>query len=232
MLEKNLKLLSELFKNKTPIYIVGGFIRDKLLSINSSDIDLCSNLNLSELENILKNSNFKLKIKNIKLGTAIIYNNEISFEYSVFRREIYSNNKQGKHNPEKIEFITELKEDALRRDFTINSLYYDICSNKLIDIFNARKDINNKLLRTVTTKTLNYDGERILRLIRFACELNFKIEEKTLISAQANAQNVFLLSKNKLEKFVNIFKTYSEEKKLKVTKLLNLFNLQQISKLI
>ena len=232
MLSNNLISLSELFKNVSPLYIVGGFIRDKLLNKNSLDIDLCSALTLYEVENVLKDSNFKLKIKNKTFGTASIYNDEVNFEYSVFRKDTYSSKNAGRHSPKKVEFVDSLKVDAQRRDFTINSIYYNLCTGELIDLFNAKNDIECKKLKMVTPTTLNYDGERILRLVRFVAELNFSIDNKTLNSAKQNAKNVLELSKTCISKFLNHTKTYSKEQQEKAKKLLDELDLSDIGKLI
>ena len=76
-------------------------------------------------------------------------------------------------------------EDAKRRDFTVNALYYDISKDEILDFYTGVADIHSKLLRTVETpeEVLSKDGVRILRLFRFQSELGFKIEKNTLETA-------------------------------------------------
>ncbi len=232
MLEEHLLILSEIFRTSSPLYVVGGYIRDKLLNKSATDVDLCSALSLKEVEELLINTPYNLKIKNKSFGTAIIYNKEINFEYSVFRKEIYSQNKQGKHSPKIVEFVKDINIDAMRRDFTINSIYYNLDTGETIDIFNGKNDIKNQTLKMVTPTTLDYDGERILRLARFMTELNFNIDDVTYKSAKNNAKNVLLLSEASILKFTNSIKHYSTSKKNKIKNFLKSLNLDTISKQI
>ncbi len=232
MIKENLEKLSNLFSLQCPLYIVGGFVRDKLLGLNPTDVDLCSKLTLEEVEELLKGSSFKINIKNKALGTATIYNNEISFEYSVFRCEEYREEKAGRHSPSRVHFVDTLQVDATRRDFTINTMYYNLNTNELIDLYDAKNDLNQKLLKMVTPTTLNYDGERILRLIKFASLLSFKIEEQTRASAKANANKVNDLSENVKKKFLNIINGYSLQQKQIAKNYLLDFNLNDLADLV
>lgn len=175
---KNLKDLTNLFPCE--LYLVGGYVRNQLMGINNDDMDICSKLTLEELENILKNSKFDLKIKSKSLGSALISCGEENYEYTTLRKDVYPDN--GQHSPDEVIFIDDIKEDAKRRDFTCNALYYDIKNDKLYDFYNGVEDIRKKVLKTVETadEVLCHDGVRILRLFRFQCELNFKIDKKTL----------------------------------------------------
>lgn len=183
-----LKSLAEIFPE--PLYIVGGYIRNTILGLKNEDIDICSSLTIDELENLLHGSKYSVKIKSKVLGSALISIGEKSYEYTCFRRDIYPNN--GNHMPDKVEFIRDIEEDAKRRDFTCNALYYDIKGDKLLDFYNGVEDIKRKILRTVETPdyVLSHDGVRILRLFRFECELNFKIEKHTYQTALKYSQNL------------------------------------------
>lgn len=173
-----------------PLYIVGGYLRNSLLSIEKEDIDICSSLVLEELEKLLKDSSYKIKVKSKALGSATIFDGEKSYEYTCFRRDTYP--KNGSHFPESVEFIDDVKEDAKRRDFTCNALYYDIKNDKLLDFYGGVEDIRRKILRTVETpeQVLSCDGVRILRMFRFECELNFKIEKHTYQTALKYSGNL------------------------------------------
>ena len=183
-----LKTLSDIFPE--PLYIVGGYVRNSIMGLKKEDIDICSSLTVEEVENALKDSDFSVKVKSKVLGSALIINGKDSFEYTCFRRDTYSDN--GSHLPEKVEFIRDIQEDAKRRDFTCNALYYDIKNDKIIDFYNGIEDINKKLLRTVETpeEVLSHDGVRLLRMFRFECELNFKIEKHTYQTALKYSQNL------------------------------------------
>lgn len=172
------------------LYIVGGYIRNKIMEIKGEDIDICSRLTLEEIENLLEGSEFSVKVKSKTLGSAVISCGEEKFEYTTFRKDYYPEN--GEHTPEKVVFIEDVKEDAKRRDFTCNALYYDIKNDQLIDFYNGVEDINKRILRTVETpeEVLSHDGVRILRLFRFQCELNFKIDKATLEAAYKYKTNL------------------------------------------
>ncbi len=185
---KSLTKLAQMFD--TELYVVGGFIRNQLLGIKNDDIDICSSLTLNEVEKIVKGSGFEFKIKSKFLGTATIGIGNEKYEYTTFRKEFYPNN--GKHSPERVEFISSIEEDAKRRDFTCNALYYDIKNDKMIDFFNGKKDIEKRILRAVydCDEVFCHDGVRILRLFRFQSELNFKIDKATLESAYKYKENL------------------------------------------
>ena len=173
-----------------PLYVVGGYIRNFLLGIEKEDIDICSQLLPEEVVKELKGSEFKVKIKSKSLGSALISIGSMTFEYTTFRRDIYPSG--GRHMPDKVEFVSSPEEDAKCRDFTCNALYYDILNDKILDFYGGASDIKKKILRTVETpdKVLCHDGVRILRLFRFECELNFKIEKSTLQEAVKNSENL------------------------------------------
>ena len=185
-----------------PLYVVGGYIRNFLLGIEKEDIDICSQLLPEEVAKELKGSEYKVKIKSKILGSALISIGSMTFEYTTFRRDIYPSG--GNHMPDKVEFVSSPEEDAKRRDFTCNALYYDILNDKILDFYGGASDIKKKILRTVETpdKVLCHDGVRILRLFRFECELNLKLKSrpckrrlntvKTCATSQANEQSMKL----------------------------------------
>lgn len=185
---ENLKNLSQLFPCQ--LYLVGGYIRNQLMGIVNDDMDICSPLTLDELEEILKDTKFDFKIKSKVLGSALITCGDEKYEYTTFRKDIYPNN--GQHTPEEVIFIDDIREDAKRRDFTCNAIYYDIKNDKIIDFYNGVEDIRRRVLKTVETpdEVLCHDGVRILRLFRFQCELNFKIDKKTLDAVNKYKNNL------------------------------------------
>jgi len=166
-----LSLLKKINENGFISYIVGGFPRDMYLGINSIDIDICTNATPMQLKEIFSNS----IISNEKYGSVTVIENKIHFEITTFRKEIeYQNNRV----PSKFYYIDTLNEDIKRRDFTINTLCID-SEGKLIDLINAKEDLDNKLIRMVGNpdKKLKQDSLRILRAIRFATLLNFRLDD-------------------------------------------------------
>lgn len=186
-ISENLKSLA---KKLPEIYVVGGYVRNKILGVEDTDIDLCGPMTIDELEEMLPKTKFSLKVKSKSLGSAMIVCGDECYEYTTFRKDTYA--EGGNHLPTRVEFVNDVNEDAKRRDFTCNALYYDIKNDKLLDFYNGIDDIKNRVLRTVETpdEVLSHDGLRILRLFRFQCELNFKIDKDTLAAAYKYKNNL------------------------------------------
>lgn len=173
MYKKALEVLNILANNGYVAYIVGGYPRDYLLNIKSTDIDICTNAKPVELSAIFDTD----KINDIGYGAIKIIYKNYRFDITTFRKDIkYEDNRR----PIKIKYINDLKKDLLRRDFTINTLCIDKDGN-LIDLLNAKGDIDNKIIKTVGNPRyrIKEDSLRILRAIRFASILDFDIDIKT-----------------------------------------------------
>lgn len=172
------------------IYLVGGAVRNLLLKKEINNFDLTTNATPQEIlkmfpdafyHNVYGTVSVPLKTKNL---TTIL-------EITPFRKE---ENYQDFRHPEKIKWAKTLKEDLSRRDFTINAIAYD--GKKLIDPFSGRKDLENKLIKTVgdPDKRFTEDALRLIRAIRFASQLGFLIEEKTRKSIEKNAHLITKIS--------------------------------------
>ena len=169
MLEESLKLLRQFTNHSYKAYIVGGFVRDYLLGIKSTDIDINTNATPKEIKEIFVDSCLPTE----DYGSVTVMIKGIRFEITTFRKEIeYINNRK----PVEIQYIDDLYEDLLRRDFTINTLCMDE-NGKIIDYLHGREDLNNKVIRCVgdAYEKLNEDSLRILRAIRFSTILDFKL---------------------------------------------------------
>lgn len=178
---ENLNKLSELLDGK--LYIVGGYVRNSLMNISCDDIDICSPFTPEETMARCNAGGFKCKMVNEKLGTLLItsYDGE-KYEYTPFRSENYV---RGNHSPEDVKFVDDILVDAKRRDFTINCIYYNVASGKIFDPYHGVDDLNKSVIKCVETPLFVFssDGLRILRLVRLACELGFKIDTKTFKTA-------------------------------------------------
>lgn len=189
--------LAKIFKeNKEKLYLVGGYVRNKLLNIPDSynlDIDICSSALPEKIIKILSNTDFSVEYMNKELGVLEI-KNKIRVEHATFREEIYPFN--GVHIPNNIKFIKDIKKDAERRDFKCNAVYYDILEDEFIDPLGGLKDIENKIIQTTLSpkEVFKNDGERILRMVRFACSLGFDIEQETLKEAANNIDKLKFIS--------------------------------------
>ncbi|MGN1201190.1 MAG: hypothetical protein ACI4R8_02880 [Candidatus Caccovivens sp.] len=224
----NLKKLSKFFPEN--LYVVGGYVRNKLLGIESGDVDLSSSVNIEEVSKRLEGSEFSVKIKSLKCGSLLICKDDESYEYTAFRKDVYETD--GSHMPIRVERTDKIEEDAQRRDFSVNAMYYNINKDEIVDLHHGIIDLTDKILKAINEDVLKFDGERVLRMVRIAGELNFKIDKSTLHSAQKYASNVEALSGerkyNELEKILYCDKRYQLNKKtgFKIAlKLLNVLNI-------
>lgn len=167
-----IKLLKMINDAGFQAYIVGGYPRDLYLNRPSIDVDICTSATPKDLKNIFGN----IMLPNVQYGSVTVIKNKVRFEITTFRKEIkYENNRV----PVKFKYIDDLLEDLKRRDFTINTLCMD-SEGSTIDLLDSKKDLDNKIIRMVGSPRvkLKEDSLRILRAIRFATILDFKLDEE------------------------------------------------------
>ncbi len=178
-------------------YVIGGFVRDFLLQRDfKKDIDVVavgSGIKLAlKVSELLPN---KPKVQVFKnYGTAMLRYKEIDIEFVGARKESYTEESR---NPT-VENGT-LKDDQNRRDFTINALAFSLNPanyGELIDPFNGLEDLENKIIKTPLNPDITYSDDplRMLRGIRFATQLNFTIEEKSLQAIAENKDRIKIIS--------------------------------------
>ena len=163
----------------------------------SEDIDLGAAISPEELATYLGAHNFNVSAEYKRTGTLVFSDGERKYEYTAFRKESYVG---GEHVP----FITQptdsLEEDALRRDFKCNAIYYDLKNQKYEDPLDGINDVKHKVIDTVTTpyKVFANDGLRLMRLARFSGELNFKPTNEVLVYASKFAKNIKEISNERI----------------------------------
>lgn len=175
MINNNVKdIIRILNDNGYVAYVVGGAVRNMLLGLKVYDYDIATNATPTQIQMLP----FEINPSGIKHGSVVInYKNEC-YEVTTFRVE-------GEYfdyrHPEKITYSLSVKEDAARRDFTINGLYYDPLKDKIIDFYNGKEDLENRILRTIgpAYQRFEEDALRIIRGLRFASTLSLRIEEET-----------------------------------------------------
>lgn len=175
----------------SPLYVVGGTVRNAILGVQGlTDIDLCGCYRIEELEPILTLNGFSIVATYKRTGTVVFFKNGFKYEYTTLRQEEYADG--GSYKPVTVTFIDNVKKDAERRDFKCNAVYYDIKTEEVIDPLGGVRDIENKVLDTVITpeKVFKCDGLRLLRLARFAGELNFKPTDEVLSKALRFSDNI------------------------------------------
>ena len=168
-------------KNKK-LYIVGGAVRDFFMNIKPHDFDMVTDAKPEEVVDILKN--YRTGIQGAHFGVVRVYTESepLGYEIASYRIDL-SKGRNTKGNDQKVEIGNHvtIKDDTMRRDITINALFYDIGTGEIVDIVGGRKDINNKIIRAVgePLKRIEEDRLRILRFLRFAATTNSKIDKKT-----------------------------------------------------
>jgi tRNA nucleotidyltransferase (CCA-adding enzyme) len=169
--------------NGKDLFVVGGSVRDFLQGKTPHDYDLVTNALPEESKKILKTMNVSDE-QGKKFGVLRIYTKyePLGYEVASYRKDI-SGGRDNKGENQKVEMGHHLtiEDDCLRRDFTMNSLYYDINKKKIIDLVGGIEDIKNGIIRAVgePSERFSEDRLRLLRACRFASRGSFKIDKKT-----------------------------------------------------
>lgn len=182
-------------------YVIGGYVRDYILQRGTAkDIDIVavgSGIELAkEVSKLLPN---KPKVQVFKTyGTAMLRTDDIEIEFVGARKESYAENSR---NPV-VENGT-LEDDQNRRDFTINALALNLSQEhfgELLDPFSGVDDMKSKLIRTPLNPDITYSDDplRMMRAIRFATQLNFKIEEESLQAITRNKERITIITKERI----------------------------------
>lgn len=194
-LPQNVKFtLDTLIKNGHKAYIVGGCVRDLLCGKTPHDYDITTSALPCDIQNLFK----KTVATGLKHGTVTVIADGEPIEITTFRTEsAYSDNR----HPEKVNFVTDVKYDLARRDFTVNAMCYNDYEG-LIDLYGGQEDIKSRTLEAVGNPKTRFceDALRILRLFRFAATLDFSIENQTLNDA---LQKAYLLKNISAERILS-----------------------------
>jgi len=185
-------IIDTLYKNDFEAFIVGGCVRDFLLSINPKDFDITTSANPEQILKLFD----KTVPTGLAHGTVTVVLNKENFEVTTYRKDgEYLDNRK----PSSVEFVSNIKEDLSRRDFTVNALAFND-KNGIIDYFNGISDLNNKILRAVGDADTRFkeDALRMLRAIRFSAQLDFDIEPNTLKAIIDNKDLINNISKERI----------------------------------
>jgi len=187
-----LKMKEFSIERNISIYLVGGYIRDKILRKKSNDIDFVMEEDALKIaEEFAKKYRFPQPVFYGRFGTAMIEINGIKLEFATARKESYPEDSRKPF----VERAT-IYQDLERRDFTINAIAKNLITEEIIDPFEGINDIKRKIIRTPVDpdRTFFDDPLRILRGIRFATKLKFEIEEKTLEGMKKNRERIKIVS--------------------------------------
>jgi len=176
--EPALKVLYRLSKSGFRACLVGGGVRDLLLGIEPKDFDVATDATPEQVRELFKNSRIigrRFRLVHIRFGRDII-------EVATFRGHDEDSARTELDTEGRIlrdNTFGEIEEDAIRRDFTANALYYDIRDYSVLDYVGGLRDIEERSLRLIGDPSVRYqeDPVRMLRAVRFAAKLDFSIEE-------------------------------------------------------
>lgn len=170
----------------------GGCVRDYLLGSAPTDYDIATSANPDQVEKLFK----KTIPVGRQFGVILVLLDGFQFEVATFRTE---GGYQDGRRPGFIHF-SNAKEDASRRDFTVNGLFYDPLQKKVLDYVEGEKDLKNQVLRCIGDPALRFDEDklRLLRAIRFAARLGFKIDAATWVEIKKRATQIGVVSKERV----------------------------------
>ena len=175
-------------------YIVGGSLRDMLLSQKPHDFDLASSAEPLRVCEIF--SDMHVIKTGLAHGTVTVMSKGNPIEITTFRVD---GEYRDMRRPESVIFTRRIEDDLSRRDFTVNAMAYNE-TDGLIDLFCGKEDLENKVIRTVGDpyERFSEDALRIMRAFRFSAQLGFEIENKTLEAAGALAERLSLIAKERI----------------------------------
>lgn len=168
-----LSIVNQLRKQGFEALFAGGCVRDMLLARQPKDYDVVTN---ALPQQVMKQFRRTLKV-GAQFGVVIVLVDDQQVEVATFRSDV--GHADGRH-PDKVEFVSA-KEDALRRDFTVNGMFYNPITREVLDYVSGKKDLQRRVLRTIgkADERFGEDYLRMLRVLRFAVQLDFRIEPAT-----------------------------------------------------
>lgn len=191
-------------------YAVGGCIRDSILKRSPEDWDITTSATPYQVKELFE----RIIDTGIQHGTVTVLLGKEGFEVTTYRVDgEYEDNR----HPKQVEFTNQLLEDLKRRDFTINAMAYNEIDG-LVDAFNGLSDLKEKKVRCVGSARERFDEDalRILRAIRFSAQLDFSIEEDTILAVKEKAENLKNISAERIREELNKLLLSDHPKKLLV----------------
>jgi len=176
--------------------LVGGVVRDTLLGLPTKDIDIATDFTPLQVTSVLEAHGVKVIPTGIKFGTVSALINKEIFEITTLRKDLSCD---GRHAH--VEYSNDFKEDAARRDFTINALSYCPIKHEIYDYFGGIDDLNNRKVIFIgaADERIREDYLRILRFFRFSCKYAKEIDEAALGACASFKDKLKLLSAERIK---------------------------------
>lgn len=192
-----IKIVKELQGAGFEAYFAGGYVRDMLLGIESKDIDIVTSATPDQVEKIFT----KTVPIGKQFGIILVVLDKEKYEVATFRKE---SDYLDKRRPSKVTF-SDAKTDATRRDFTINSIFFDPISKKVIDFVSGAEDVKRKTIRFIGNPEarISEDNLRLVRAIRLKITLGFQYAPDTFEAVRKNAELVKNVSAERLRDELN-----------------------------
>ncbi|HKQ50265.1 MAG TPA: CCA tRNA nucleotidyltransferase [Phycisphaerae bacterium] len=170
----------------------GGCVRDMVMKKQPSDYDVATSAEPREVVRLFR----RTQQVGAKFGVVLVRIGRHAIEVATFRRDV--NYQDGRH-PTAVQF-TDAREDAIRRDFTINGMFYDPIKREVVDYVEGRADLKKKVVRAIGDPAQRFaeDHLRLLRAIRFAGRLDFEIDPATWAAIRANAPKIIDISPERI----------------------------------
>lgn len=183
-----LAIIEKLFSMGYPTVIAGGSVRDSLLGLPAKDLDIAT----AAPPDVVERAFPKTLAVGKAFGTIVVLAEGLQFEVTTFRSD--GEYKNGRH-PESVTF-TDMEEDAKRRDFTVNALFYDPLNETVIDFVGGMEDLKHKRLQAVGDAEVRFteDRLRMLRAVRFVGQLGFQLDESSMTAIQKLHQSLATVS--------------------------------------
>ena len=191
------------------LYLVGGTVRDILLNIPLTDMDAVTDATPEEMKSFI-DGDFTFA----KMGSVKVKFNNVKFDITTLRKEM---NYEDHRHPGIVEFVKNIQEDYVRRDFTVNAMYMDD-TFKLYDFAGGKEDLQNRILRMVgdPLKRLKEDPLRIIRCLRFSLTYQLIIEPSLENALMLSIKFLDSLSKDKIKMELKKFDLSQKEQMIEI----------------
>ena len=186
------RVIEQLHAHGHEACLAGGCVRDMLLGVDAKDYDVATNATPQRVAEIFK----KTVMVGAQFGVAAVLMKNTQVEVATFRSDgFYGDGRR----PDSVVY-TDAKHDALRRDFTINGMFYDITTHKVIDYVGGQDDLKQGIIRAIgkPDDRFNEDHLRMLRAVRFASQLDFSIEAETAAAIVSHAKQLSTVSEERV----------------------------------
>lgn len=195
------EVIAALQKDGHEAYLVGGFVRDWLLGLEPGDYDIATSAHPERVQQLFPDT----RAVGAHFGVVLVNHGGYTHEVATFRTDLaYKDSRR----PEGVTYGT-LEEDAQRRDFTVNALYYDPIGGKIVDLVEGRLDLRRRMLRTVGSAVTRFeeDALRLLRAVRFASHYELEIDDRMRKAFKVRVKNLDNISKERIgEELVKILR--------------------------